>query len=494
MLEKIATDVRMEKAEFKEKIGALELRLGELQRKARDLGIPIIIVFEGWEASGKGTQINKLILSMDPRGYVVNFTKDPTEEEAFRPPLWRFWIKTPEKGRIAIFDRSWYHYLPGVGSVKIFRKKHLPQIYSGITSFEKLLVDDGTVIIKFFLHISRKEQKKRFKELDSDKATSWRISKDDWKLNSRYEELFEAYDSMIVNTGTEYAPWTVVEANDSRHATVKIFEAVIAAVEERIERQGACVPARTAGPPEKKAAAAPCSSVLDSVDLSQSMSKDEYSQKLDKCQEKLRELEYMIYRKRIPVVVLYEGWDAAGKGGNIRRLAQSMDPRGYEVVPVAAPNDVEKKHHYLWRFWQKIPKAGHIAVFDRTWYGRVLVERVEGFCSEDEWKRAYREINDMERHMADFGTVIVKFWLHIGKDEQLKRFKERQDIPYKNWKITEEDWRNRDKWDLYKAAVDEMILKTSTDHAPWTVVEANCKYYARIKALETVIKAIKKAL
>lgn len=491
MLEKIATDVRMEKAEYKDRIGALELRLGELQRKAREQGIPVIVVFEGWEASGKGTMINKLILSMDPRGYVVNFTKDPNEEESFRPPLWRFWIKTPEKGRVAIFDRSWYRSIPGLDSAKMFKKKQCSQIYSGINSFEKQLYDDGAVIIKFFLHISRKEQKKRFEELDSDKATSWRINKQDWKLNREYGDLFKAYDSMIVNTGTEYAPWIVVEANDSRHATIKIFESVVASIEERMAR-----PAREAktDAQKKKASAIQNTSILDRIDVSVSLSKEEYSGKLEKCQAKLRELEYMIYRKRVPVIIMYEGWDAAGKGGNIRRLVQSMDPRGYEVVPIAAPNDIEKKHHYLWRFWEKIPKAGHIAVFDRTWYGRVLVERVEGFCSEDDWKRAYREINEMEAHLAAFGTVIVKFWLHISKDEQLKRFKEREEIPFKKWKITDEDWRNRDKWDLYKAAVDEMILKTSTDNAPWTVVEANCKYYARIKALETVIKAIKKAL
>jgi polyphosphate kinase 2 (PPK2 family) len=198
--------------------------------------------------------------------------------------------------------------------------------------------------------------------------------------------------------------------------------------------------------------------------------------------------------KRIPVVIAYEGWDAAGKGGNIRRLTEHLDPRGYEVVPIAAPNDIELAHHYLWRFWREVPKAGHITIFDRTWYGRVLVERVEGFCTVTDWRRAYREINEMERHLTAFGTVLCKFWLQIDRKEQLRRFREREAIAYKKWKITDEDWRNRRKWKAYQAAVEEMLARTSTPHAPWTIVESNCKWYARIKVLDTVIDAIKKAL
>ena len=196
----------------------------------------------------------------------------------------------------------------------------------------------------------------------------------------------------------------------------------------------------------------------------------------------------------MPVVIAYEGWDAAGKGGNISRLTQNLDPRGYEVVPVAAPNDVEKAHHYLWRFWARMPKAGHITIFDRTWYGRVLVERVEGFCTEAQWRRAYREINGMEQQLAHFGTVLLKFWLHIDADEQLRRFRERQEMAHKQWKITDEDWRNREKMGQYRDAVEEMLHRTTTPYAPWTIVESNCKRYARVKVLETVCEAIRKRL
>jgi len=235
-------------------------------------------------------------------------------------------------------------------------------------------------------------------------------------------------------------------------------------------------------------------SVLDSIDLGLDLSKSRYTQELKRCQKRVAEIEHEVYLKRIPVVIVYEGWDAAGKGGTIRRLVQGLDPRGYEVVPIAAPNDIEKLHHYLYRFWTRLPKAGHITIFDRSWYGRVLVERVERFCSEREWKRAFTEINETERQWADFGTAIIKFWLHIDRDEQLRRFKQRQSIPHKRWKITDEDWRNRDKWNVYREAVDEMLVRTSTSHAPWTVVEANSKHYARVKTLKTVIATLDERL
>ena len=224
------------------------------------------------------------------------------------------------------------------------------------------------------------------------------------------------------------------------------------------------------------------------------MTPEEYATRLKKAQAMLPELEHEIYLRRVPVVIAYEGWDAAGKGGNIRRLTQNLDPRGYEVVPVAAPNDVEKAHHYLWRFWAQMPKAGHIAIFDRSWYGRVLVERVEGFCTEAEWRRAYREINGMEQHLVNFGAVLLKFWLHIDPDEQLRRFREREGMAHKQWKITEEDWRNREKMDQYREAVEEMLHRTTTPYAPWTIVESNCKRYARVKVLETVCEVIRKRL
>lgn len=295
---------------------------------------------------------------------------------------------------------------------------------------------------------------------------------------------------MLEETNVEQAPWTVIASTDRHYATVKLYHSVIQTIQSGLEKHNA----RLNNKIEIKPEACDIPSTLDQADLTLDLAFDEYKEKLHILQKRIKNLEHMIYTHRIPVVIAYEGSDAGGKGGNIRRLTADLDPRGYDVIPVAAPTPTEKAQHYLWRFWKEFPKAGHIAIFDRTWYGRVLVERIEGFASPDEWKRAYREINEMEESWTNFGTVLVKFWLHISPEEQLKRFEARQADPDKNWKITEEDWRNREKMDEYKMAVDEMILRTSTKNAPWTVVEANSKYYARIKALHTVCDAIEKAL
>lgn len=494
MLEKVDLSKRIEKEEYKKTKSELEIKLGELQREAKDLKIPIIIVFEGWDAAGKGTLINELILPLDPRGFNVYPTNPPNEEERLRPFLWRFWIKTPAKGRIAIFDRSWYRRVLVDRIDSVVKEKKWRQSYDEIKSFERQLADAGNVIIKFFLHISKKEQKKRLKKLEKDKSASWRVSKQDWKLHKKYDEMLTAVEEMIEKTDSDYAPWTIIESHNKRFAQIKIFKTLIEAVSKKIELK------KNAGSKEKIIIQPVVelksldSSILDKVDLTLTVSEEEYKEKLKKYQSRIREIEHQIYVRRIPIMLLYEGWDAAGKGGNIRRLTQNMDPRGYEVIPIAAPNDVEKAHHYLWRFWNTIPKAGHIAIFDRTWYGRVLVERIEGFCSETEWKRAYREINEAESHIVNFGAILIKCWFHIDKDEQLRRFEDRQKTSYKQWKITEEDWRNREKWDKYKEAVDEMLFRTSTTYAPWTIIESNCKLWARLKTLKTVIDTVEKIL
>lgn len=234
--------------------------------------------------------------------------------------------------------------------------------------------------------------------------------------------------------------------------------------------------------------------MLSTVDTSLSLDRETYVRELTRYQLQVRELGYQVYVQKRPVVILYEGWDAAGKGGNIKRLTEKLDPRGYVVHPIAAPAGEDKTHHYLYRFWRRLPERGQIAIFDRSWYGRVMVERIEGFCTEEEWKRAFREINSFERQLDDYGTILVKFWIHISKEEQLQRFEDRRETAYKSWKLTDEDWRNRDQWDAYWTAVNDMLLKTSTITAPWTVVEGNCKWYARVKALRTVVEALSKAL
>lgn len=503
MLDQIDLAKSLEKDEYKAIMPDMEQRLGLLQREARELNLPILLVFEGWDAAGKGTMINRLIQTLDPRGFVVHSINAPTEGERLRPFLWRFWIKTPAKGRIAVFDRSWYGRVLVERIDKLVKKPEWTRSYQEISSFERQLTNEGTLIIKFFLHISKEEQRKRFEKLEESKTTSWKVNKEDWRHHDQYAEYRDSVEEMLAKTDTSFAPWTVVEAHDKRFATVKVFKTVIDSMSAKIQQikmarqiaAGVAEPSATpAEKPASEAFSTLSSSILKKVDLSVTLSPEEYERELKTCQKRIFELEHEIYLKRIPVVILYEGWDAAGKGGNIRRITESMDPRGYEVLPVAAPNDIEKAHHYLWRFWMAFPKAGHLTIFDRTWYGRVLVERVEGFCKEEAWRRAYQEINEMEEHITNFGAVIVKFWLHISQDEQLRRFEARQQDPNKQWKITEEDWRNREKWGVYEAAVDEMLFRTSTAYAPWTIVEANSKYYARIKTLNTVIHAIEAKL
>lgn len=484
MLKNLDLSKKIDKENFKSEIESLRLKLGELQRKITSKKIPVIILFEGWEASGKGTLINELLLPLDPRGFKVHNTSNPSSEDLFHPYLWRFWNKIPPEGVISFFDKSWYKKLLEDSNIK---DKHI--ILNEINSFEKQLIDYGYIIIKFFLHISKDEQKKRFESLLSNKSTAWRIDKSDKKQQKNYNEYLSNYDDILQKTDTEHSPWFIIEGTSKKYATLKTMKILINSLENALSKE---VSYKKIEAEIENVNIYP--STIDRIDLSKSISKEEYQISLKKYQDEIRNLEYELYRQRKSVVIVYEGSDAAGKGGNIKRLTQNLDPRGYEVIPISAPNETEKKYHYLWRFWNKMPKAGHISIFDRSWYGRVLVERVEGFCRNDEWKRAFREINEMEEHLLQEGTLVIKFWLQIDKEEQLRRFQERMENPYKNWKITEEDWRNREKWDLYKDAVDEMIFRTSPARTPWIVVESNCKYHARIKTLKETIKALKNHL
>lgn len=489
MLGQIDVNKSIQKKDYDKKMEKLEVRFGELQRACKEKNIPITVVFEGLDAAGKGTMINRMIQSLDPRGFKVFTLGREKEDEAMRPYFWRFFTKIPERGRMHIFDQSWYKG----GYEKDISEKE-------VLDFEQMLTEDGMIIVKFFLMISKEEQKRRLDKLEKNSETSWRVTGQDKENNKNYEKCLKKYDRLLVHTDTANAPWTVVEGTDKLYATCKIISTMV----ERMERAVKEVTKKeeekkiikdTGDEMEKQEETTSFrNGVLQGIDLSKTIEHDEYKKKKKELQKRLLTLQNKMYLKRVPVVLAFEGWDAGGKGGAIKRLTQAMDPRGYEVVPVAAPNDIEKAHHYLWRFWDKIPKAGHMAIFDRTWYGRVLVERIEGFAAEEEWSRAYSEINNMEEQFVNAGYIVLKFWIHIDKEEQERRFHERENTPEKQWKITEEDWRNRAKWDEYEKAVDEMIVRTSTADAPWIVVEGNSKYYARIKVLETVVNALEQRL
>ncbi|MDR3229965.1 MAG: polyphosphate:AMP phosphotransferase [Synergistaceae bacterium] len=492
MLDQIDLRRKMDAKAYRAALEPLEIRLGELQRTGRDLGVPVLVILEGWDAAGKGTLLNRVLRPLDPRGFRVYNVSHPSEEERLRPYLWPFWSRTPTGGQIVFMNRSWYRRLIEGRFEGRLRGGEVSEALEETRNFERQLHCGGILLIKFFIHISKKEQKKRLEKLDAQRSASWRVSKAEWDRHAHYKELAALTEEMLHATDTGNGTWTIVSGHDRRRAEIQMLTTLADAMEERVAR------ARPDAENEGKRAAsqpspAPGSPVaptrLDEIDLSVSIPRERYKKELPKLQDRLRDIQYILYRERIPAVVAFEGWDAAGKGGAIKRLTERLDPRGYEVHPIAAPNDIERAHYHLWRFWSAFPKAGHIAVFDRTWYGRVLVERIEGFCTPDEWRRAYSEINDMEAQWSRYGAIIVKFWMQIGPDEQLKRFEDRKDDPEKQWKITDEDWRNREKWPQYREAVEEMILRTSTHCAPWTVVEAENKEYARIKVLKTLIDA-----
>lgn len=503
MIENVDLSKKLDKEEYEKAMPELQLRMGELQRQARDLNIPVIIVFEGWDASGKGELINRLIHSLDPRGFKVYPVTAPNEEEKMRPFLWRFWIKTPAKGRISIFEKSWYRRMLSENMNIDLKKEDPMELLGDIKQFEKLnyferdLYNNGNIIIKFFLHISKEEQKKRFDDLEKTPLTSWIISKVDWKVHRHYDKYLGLIDDFLELTDTDHAPWTIVEANNKKYATVKIYRTIISMMEKRIKEFNAeDIKALKANKQNVNISEYDPGKdpILNSIDLNKRLAENDYKQKLKLCQGIIKELQYKTYRKKLPIIVVFEGWDAAGKGGNIKRFTEEMDPRAYEVIPVSAPDGIEKNHHYLWRFWKEFPKKGYTTIFDRSWYGRVLVERVEGLTPPEEWKRAYSEINEMEETITDDGIILIKYWLQIDRDVQLQRFKERETDPAKQWKITEEDWRNRSKWDDYNAAIEEMLYRTDTKYAPWHIIESNDKYYSRIRTMETFIKTVEKAL
>jgi polyphosphate:AMP phosphotransferase len=482
--------VSIDKLSFDE----LELELGALQRRCRELGIPVLVVMEGLSAAGKGTMINSITLPLDPRWFKVTCIAAPNDDERMRPFLWRFWTRIPAAGRLAIFDRSWYRALLDYQVQDEMEGGSVEKVLGDVRAFERQLIDAGIVIFKFWLQVSKKEQKKRLEKLQSNPATSWRVSQEAIERHWKYDEYQKSVDHMIKQTDCPDALWKIVQTDTMGDASLEVLRHLVETLRDHVllweegHKPGSSVPAEKDMPSSKDAPS------LRDLDLSQSLDKKEYAKLLVKRQRQARDLEHEIYRRRIPVVIVYEGWDAAGKGGNIRRLTQNLDPRGYEVIPISAPNEVEKSHHYLWRFWSDFPKAGHITIFDRSWYGRVMVERVEGFCSEADWKRAYREINEMEENFHHFGAIVVKFWLQIDPHEQLRRFRARENNPTKRWKLNDEDWRNREKWPQYEEAVEEMVRRTHTDWAPWTLVESNCKRHARIKTLDTVIASIEKKL
>jgi polyphosphate:AMP phosphotransferase len=485
---------KVSKPEYEKQLPEVRTGLLEAQRELRQSNVPVIVVISGADGAGKSETVNRLHEWLDPRGLETTAFGALSDEERERPPYWRFWRTLPARGRIGILFGSWYTEPILRRVYRETRPSDLDQALNRIASFEQMLVQDGALLLKFWLHLSKKAQKKRLKDLAGKRSTRWRVSPLDWKHLKLYDRFRKVSERALRRTDSGEAPWFVVEAADDRYRELTVGRTLLDAIRRRLAggpAGAAHVPGPLPAPPSAPEASV---SVLDRLDLQEKLSDAEYERKLARVQARLNRLTHAAWEKKRSSVVVFEGWDASGKGGSIRRLTETMDARLFRVIPVAAPTDEERAHHYLWRFWRHIPRAGHVTLYDRSWYGRVLVERVEGFAREDEWMRAYLEINDFEEQLAEHGIVLSKFWVHVSPEEQLRRFRDREKVAYKRHKITDEDWRNREKWAAYEAAVNDMVVRTSTQAAPWTLVPGDDKRFARIQILETYGRRLEQAL
>lgn len=489
MLDTLDLSLTLDETTYNQEIEALMRQLRLLQNQCWDKKLPIVIVLEGWAAAGKGSLLKKMINYMDPRGFDVHPTFSPSIDEQKYPLLWRFWRKLPAKGNLAFFYHSWYTHLLEDRLLQKVSPVKVPHLMRDINAFERQLFDDGVAIAKYWIHLSRKELKHRLKKSANDELKAWRVRPEDWQQEKRYEDYTTLAEEMIIYTSTGSAPWVLVEGDCQRWARVKVLSQLVATITEALDRASTPCPLIVPPPPQEKLLPSE-PDFLAKVNLNAKLEADDYKIQLREAQVTLRKLQLRIYQAQIPVLILFEGWDAAGKGGAIKRLTDILDPRSYSVYPFAAPSPEEKQYHYLWRFYRRLPARGNIGIFDRSWYGRVLVERVEKFATEMEWRQSYREINEFESQLISSDYVLIKFFLHLSPKEQLKRFEDRKNDPFKQYKLTEEDWRNREQWSLYDVAINQMIARTSTPSAPWTVVPANDKFYARVQIIQTVISAI----
>jgi polyphosphate:AMP phosphotransferase len=478
MFEFAELEHRVAKAAYKREEPKLR---GELLNAQYDLKenarFSALIVIAGVEGAGKGETIHLLNEWMDPRHILTHGFADASDEERERPQQWRYWKALPPRGKLGVFFGAWHtepilERVAGSLSAGDFAEK-----VSEILRLEKMLSDEGVLLLKYWLHVSKKVQKKNLAAVGE-------------KPPAHHRKFLKVSEEFVRRTSSAEAPWIVVPAAERRFRALTFGRHVLAALRERLDEKPL---KRHEDKHPPLAEPADNLNVLRVLKLEQPLAKRAYQKQLEKWQAKLGALSRDKRMRKLSVVAVFEGNDAAGKGGAIRRITGALDARYYRNVPVGAPTEEERAQPYLWRFWRHIPRRGRFVFFDRSWYGRVLIERVEELSPERDWMRAYAEINDFELALARHDIVLVKYWLAISKDEQLRRFKQREKVAFKRFKITPEDWRNRKKWDAYEQAVCDMVDRTSTRVAPWTLVEANNKYYARIKVLRTLCEALEKA-
>jgi len=507
---------RVSKKTFKERVPELREALLDAQGRLRKAGLPVVLLFGGVDGAGKGETANLLSEWMDPRWIVTRAYDEPTDEERGRPDNWRYWRDLPAKGHIGLFLSAWYSQ-PLLRRVYGADPAEFEERIDEILALERMLASDGALIIKFWMHLGRKAQKKRFETLEADRHQGWRVTERDWKHWRLYDKFVAAAERIITRTSTGFAPWHLIDGSSYRYRSLRFGELLLEGLTRRLDAELTTTVTQAAPAHEVSAPVDPDDlpegidtpeaeaepdegdddgpiTILSTLEMPEPLQSAEYKDELKRLQAQVGRLARRALEQNVSTLLVFEGPDAAGKGGAIRRVTAALQARNYRVISIAKPTDEELSHHYLWRFWRHLPRAGRFAIFDRSWYGRVLVERVEGFATEEEWRRAYAEINQFEEQLLRHGTVVMKFWIHITKDEQLERFQAREQTAYKRWKLTDEDWRNRGRWNDYEIAAHDMVERTSTRGAPWTLVAGNDKKSARIQVLRTVAASLTHAV
>jgi polyphosphate:AMP phosphotransferase len=483
---------RLPKRTYQNRARILREQLVQLQLDLKKAPFKVLLILAGPEGAGRGNLLNTLAEWLDPRGVETFSYHAPTDNELAHPHQWRFWRSLPGIGRIGLYAGSWYTETLREEARSKRALGHIAQEAERIRDFEKLLADGGTLIIKVWLQLSKEAQGRRLRTLRADPATAWRVTDEDWHHHRIYDRLARTAELIRAKTDRPGARWTIIDAQDERARDLKVGQLVLTQFRQQ-QKKLARLP-KAAAPGAVQSLRPSGLRRLQSLPLDQDLTEKDYDSLREKWLGRLSLAVRTALAANRSIVFAFEGWDAAGKGGAIRRLTSAIDPRDYSVIPVAKPTAEEKHAHYLWRFWRDIPRDGRMAVFDRSWYGRVLVERIEGFCREDEWQRAFAEINDFEGQLTEHGTIVLKYWLHVSHAEQLRRFREREATPHKRHKMNAEDWRNRRKRGAYEIAVGDMLALTDKDHAPWHLVPADNKRFARLEVLRSASRQIEAAL
>ncbi len=491
MFESAEIGHKVSKAEYRRAEPELRRALLDAQYQLLEKAkFPVIILVNGVDGAGKGETVNLFNEWMDPRHIHTHAFGPSSDAELARPEMWRFWKALPPKGKIGVLFGSWYTDPILQRVMENENRAEFEQRLARIRDHERMLVAEGALILKLWFHLSKDAQKNRLNTLSAKKKTAWRVSKEDWRHFKHYDEFVGVCEHALRETSTGEAPWNIIEGSNHEYRSLAAGKLLLTSLKRRLK--GAAATLTPAEPLPQ--AAIDRLDVLNTADYTRKLGHNLYQSRLEKLQGRFNLLTRHKKMRDRSLVIMFEGMDAAGKGSTIRRITSAMDARFYHVIPIAAPSEEERAQPYLWRFWRHVPAHGRAVIFDRSWYGRVLVERVEKFAAEDDWLRAYHEINEFEEQLTAGGAIVVKFWLAISPAEQLRRFREREKTPHKQFKITDEDWRNRKKWPLYERAVADMLDRTSTDIAPWHVIASDDKPWSRVETLHRLVETVERAL